>query len=431
MKLNSISIQNFRCFKDITIDFHKQLTVIVGSNGSGKTAVLDAIAPTLASIVSKTMLLKISYFERNSFSTKDIHGGDKTILPCFIFKLGEVQDHFNHKVMFTKNSDGRLSLDLGSSYVSYLMSNNKSKDIDNFILFVYYKAKRFIADTPSRPLLDTTLKSAYTNMLSQDIDVPLSLAWFDSKDAEQARERDEDGNRDYIIAELDAVKKAIENVLQEYINPRMKGTPPELVISKKNDPKAIVSLTQLSDGYRTMLALVMDVARRMAIANAEEYNKQGKCVLESPAIILIDEVDLHLHPSWQQRVLPDLMRTFPNAQFIVTTHSPQVISSIPSECIRILDKGKVYGASTVTEGVDSAMILQEVFGVNPLPQNIRYAADLEKYKELVYADKWDEQKTLELRKELEAHYGPDYAPLYELLLHVENCQWERENEESL
>lgn len=90
-----------------------------------------------------------------------------------------------------------------------------------------------------------------------------------------------------------------------------------------------LNIMQLSDGYKTLLSLVVDLASRMALANPQMANP-----LEAPAIVLIDEIDLHLHPEWQRRVAGDLLSTFPNAQFILTTHSPYVVASINNHLMR-------------------------------------------------------------------------------------------------
>ena len=100
-----------------------------------------------------------------------------------------------------------------------------------------------------------------------------------------------------------------------------------------------------------------DLARRLAIANPW----LGENALEGEGIILIDEIDLHLHPQWQRRVLPALTQTFPNCQFIVTTHSPQVLSEVPGESVFILENGKLLDYSPHTRGRDSNSILSEIF----------------------------------------------------------------------
>ena len=114
-------------------------------------------------------------------------------------------------------------------------------------------------------------------------------------------------------------------MLPEVSNPRIELNPLRFVVSQKSEEGRVekLSLNQLSGGYRIVLALAADLARRMAQGNPHMDDP-----LQSKAIVLIDEIELHLHPAWQQRILSDLMRTFPNAQFIVSTHSPQVLTTV-------------------------------------------------------------------------------------------------------
>ena len=112
--------------------------------------------------------------------------------------------------------------------------------------------------------------------------------------------------------------------------------------------------------------------------------------------MLIDEVDMHLHPAWQQTILSDLRKAFPRVQFIVTTHSPQVISSIPSKNIRILDEGVVYDAPYGTEGAESSRILKRIFDVNLRPPQNEYTIALQEYRDLVYEDQCYSQKLISI-----------------------------------
>ena len=115
-------------------------------------------------------------------------------------------------------------------------------------------------------------------------------------------------------------------MLGDVSEPHMEMEPPRFMVTIETGGKSEkLALDQLSGGYRAVLALAADLAWRMAQGNPHLDNP-----LESEAIVLIDEVDLHLHPSWQQRILDDLTRTFPNAQFIVSTHSPQVLTTVPT-----------------------------------------------------------------------------------------------------
>jgi len=127
-------------------------------------------------------------------------------------------------------------------------------------------------------------------------------------------------------------------------------------------------IRQLSDGEKCLLALAGDLARRLTIANPGMRNP-----LEGQAVVLIDEAELHLHPEWQHRIVPDLLETFPNCQFVLTTHSPQVLTHVRCENIRCL----VQTGQTVavvqpdgTYGQDSNFLLRTLMGSSCRPKNI-------------------------------------------------------------
>jgi predicted ATP-binding protein involved in virulence len=148
--------------------------------------------------------------------------------------------------------------------------------------------------------------------------------------------------------------------------PRTKLAPFRFVLTSKADGKEY-DIKLLSDGYKTTISMVMDIAMRMVQANPH----LGAEVLQTPGIVLIDEIELHLHPSWQQRILLDLRRTFPNVQFICTTHSPQVLSTVPSECIRTIDENGDIDNSpdTRTYGAESNRVLVELMHVKTRPEH--------------------------------------------------------------
>jgi predicted ATP-binding protein involved in virulence len=293
-------------------------------------------------------------------------------------------------------------------------------------LFIAYMAGRFIAEDAhilQNARTTSSQTAAFDNAFNRTIDYAATLAWFNNMDADEARAmRDNAGQME--LPELKAVRYALaEALLGQYERPRMKGSPPELIINKKGTD-ITYKVSQLSDGYRAMLALVMDLARRMALAHGAALT-EGESILHSPAIVLIDEVELHLHPSWQQTVLTTLMDIFRGTQFIVTTHSPQVLTSIPAKHIRILSEGKAYTVDDQTEGAEAQRLLKQVFGVDPRPLSLSIVQDLNDYTKLVYAEKWDTPDAEELRERLTAHFGSGEPRLMELDLHIENSKWER------
>lgn len=385
MKIQSLQLKNFRCFADVTVNFHDKLTVLVGVNGSGKTSILDALGG-IDFINKKAKTKSGSIFIANDFSTT----------ASDIITISAEDNAKNVLVQYSyseaKNQMGTIT----EAQFDYIRHLNK-------ITYAYY----------------TTDRASKINFAD-------SLAWFEKKETEEARYGMKTKNVDYTIAELDAVRSALAQSLGEYENPYMELDSNDTVnfYIRKKGTDQVYMFDELSAGYKTTLALVMDLARRMAVANADVYAKENKSVLKSPAIVLIDEIDLHLHPSWQQRVLPDLTRIFPNTQFIVTTHSPQVLTGIPSECIRVLKEGKVYDAPAGSQGAESSRLLKRILGVDSRPPSDPVTQNLEAYKKLVYADKWDSPEAKELRQFLDTSFKGEEPTLTELDLHIDNRKWE-------
>jgi predicted ATP-binding protein involved in virulence len=169
-----------------------------------------------------------------------------------------------------------------------------------------------------------------------------------------------------------------------------------------------------------MLGVVMDFALRLALANPPEEPEDD--VLASEAILCIDEVELHLHPSWQQRIIPDFRRTFPNTQLILTTHSPRVATTGPSGNLGILKGSQLFAAPAGTEGAEAQRLLQDAFLVEPRPK-LPPAQELEEYLRLVDGRKWDTDRARELRRKLDAWSQGQEPRLLEADLQIENMQW--------
>jgi predicted ATP-binding protein involved in virulence len=226
--------------------------------------------------------------------------------------------------------------------------------------------------------------------------------WFHAKETEEVLTQREMQSFAYRDPELNAVRHAIENFFEDFTNPRTTVRPLRFVVDKKESSKKTITfdLNQLSDGYRTTLAMVADLACRMVEANPPSVMKNP---LEAEAIVLIDEVDLHLHPRWQQKIVPDLLKVFPNTQFIVTTHSPQVLTTVEARSIR-----KLIPAGSVTEvqvpnfslGAQSVQLLEDIQEVDARPQ-IPIIESFRRYRSLVESDQWDSPEALKLRAELD------------------------------
>ena len=160
----------------------------------------------------------------------------------------------------------------------------------------------------------------------------------------------------------------------------------------------------LSDGYRSLITLVADIAWRATRLNTQY---QGNASAKTDGVVLIDEIELHLHPKWQRSVLPNLMRTFPKVQFVITTHSPQVIASVDRDMVRILDGDSAHPISMATKWRDSNALLEDIMGVPARPQAALKA--LNTLFELIDAGRLDDAQTQLLK--LEARMGLHDAEL--------------------
>ena len=304
-------------------------------------------------------------------------------------------------------------------------ANNEKERYCIANIAVCYTSKRSLIAENVTEKSKRLSRDPFSHAFDAQIDFSSSLAWFIERATQEALEALQRKDMNHTLPDLSAVRMAISKALGDYDEPFIGETPPALFIRRKGDTSQQYRIEELSDGYRTMLALVMDMARRMAVANKHVQWPEGQSVLHSPGVVLIDEVELHLHPSWQQSVLPTLMEIFPNVQFIVTTHSPQVLTSIAAKHIRILKDGAVRSFTDETEGAEASRVLEDVLLVSQRPAKLESVNKLERYAELVYAEKWDSAEATALRDELYKHYGSAEPRLKELELHIENSKWER------
>ena len=226
--------------------------------------------------------------------------------------------------------------------------------------------------------------------------------WFAKQEAIENKEKIKWQDFNITVPKLDVVRQGIitffsglgEEIFKNLqVNVDEELDEGSLTIEKGSE---ILKLDQLSDGEKMLLMVVADIARRLSIANPSLENP-----LEGKGIVLIDEIELHLHPGWQRNVLPALMATFPNIQFIVTTHSPQVLGAIDKESILILEDFKVVENTPHTKGRDSNSILFELFGVEKRDKAAQ--AHLDKLYDLIEND--DKVEAMKLLEEIKKNVG--------------------------
>jgi predicted ATP-binding protein involved in virulence len=424
MKLRTLYLKNFRCFDEVEIEFDPLLTVLVADNGQGKTSILDAIAIGFGRML--TRLPKVSGIAIKETDLRIDENNRVTPLAGYFIAAETIDGaltawgatRISDKSPRTVKANYERMLETGRSVGLKQLNQYTDTLIDRentgvpFVMPViaYYGTNRVFQEEIQRRRnfrKQFSRFEALDGALDARARFKASLEWFNAMEDDERRKQQETKSFDYRLPELESVREAIQSMLPEYSNPRIESRPMRFVIDRKlENATRTYRITQLSDGYRAVLALVMDLARRMAEANPPDITKTNP--LHQVALVLIDEIDLHLHPSWQQRILEDLRRTFPNTQFIVTTHSPQVLSTVKSENIRNLKirDGKYIAEIPAHEvyAQQSRVALEDIFGVPSRPP-LEVNQQLQEYLNLLEQKRDETQKANQLRRTLEKRLG--------------------------
>ncbi|MDB9375104.1 AAA family ATPase [Nodularia sphaerocarpa] len=366
MKVKRLKMQSFRGIGDLTLDFNQnEPTILIGINGVGKSSIIDCLAILLSRFTSS---IQHSTSSGRLFTEEDITNGHKeTHNEINISFDSEELTWSLTKVKKGHSKDTSSHLSAISKVADSIKNNFHTSDLFNIPIAVYYSTNRAVLDIPLRIRTQHSFEQIdiYENAL-QGIgsEFKLFFEWFRNReDLESEFIRD---NRDYQDVQLEAVRQAISSLIPDFDNLRVRRSPLRMTLQKQGEELIV---NQLSDGEKCLLAMVGDLARRLAIANPGLSDP-----LQGSGIILIDEIELHLHPKWQRGIIPDLTRTFPNCQFIVTTHSPQVISDVKPEGIYLLEKtdqGVIAKRPESSFGRDSNRILEDLMDVPERPQEIK------------------------------------------------------------
>lgn len=477
MNIDSLSLKNYRCFAQLSIAFHPQLTVLVAPNGQGKTTVLDAIKvalwPYVAGFDMGRTTTDTTGIDPNDVRREQVRAHEmEWRLPAEISAMGRIQVRqlvldgavknpnptpegsgmdasidFHEDVSWqgvrvrdsvkksTKTKDlvpvRALSINVTAKALEQRIFSGAQTTPDDLPMLGYYGTGRLWAQkkslTAPHEKADSQTQSrtfAYRDCLDPGSSYKHFAVWFSRvhKSYFQAQIRNLEkgwpGNADIpygLIAPFKAVQQAVDTVLKPHTGwhtLEYSAEHEELVMN--HDQQGELKVSQLSDGIRNMLALVGDIAYRCYKLNAHLGEAAPR---RTRGIVMIDEVDMHLHPGWQQTVLTDLTNAFPKLQFIVTTHSPQVLTSVDASCIRLLRQEvnpetgvqqMVAAPVTLqTKGVASSDLLAQIMGVDPIP-DVPEAKMLTEYHALIQQNLHGDAEGLALRAQLERHFGTDH-----------------------
>jgi predicted ATP-binding protein involved in virulence len=430
MKLKSVKLQNFRAIQELELPLHPQLTVFVGNNADGKTTILDAIAIGLGAILTRLPDIKGRNFGKYDLrqSLKNTEKRPKitdslvkhieyapfvrvTLTAETVEKTTIIWDRTAKKTIRSDFSSDIKLAQLNQYLDKIIKAIDKEEEV-YLPVVVYYGTERAVLHNAVRKFnKDFGRYKALDRALEADQRLSEMVQWFAFQEDMERRLREEQKDYTLSLPILDAVKKAICQIIPYSSNPRTLLNPLHLIVTIEHsgwtEPE-ILSLEQLSDGYRTTLAMGMDLARRLAQANP--FYGVDSCL--APAVVLIDEIDLHLHPSWQQTILSTLRQVFPNVQFIVTTHSQAVLTTVKTENIWQLERCKENGICAYRPIInpyasESNRVLHSIMHVDPRPQNLPEVANLQDYLQMVNHGEYDTFDARAKRKKLEDSLGKD------------------------
>lgn len=377
MKVKTISISNFKGIDNLEIPFEGKSTIIFGINGVGKSTILRAIDLVYANIISRLVSSnkKLTQLEYDDIS----YGRARAeINAVFEFPDESVRSYSrwitraggrNHYMKELKELVGFFE----ACYIEKGYDDGKGnwvekEDLKNMPVFVNYGVNRSVFDVPlraSRKEVFTKL-SAFDKAIESKIDFRTLFMWFRNQEDIENQEKVRKA-ADYEDKSLKAVKKAMLAMLDGFEDIHIDRKPLAMKVKKAGQ---YLKINQLSDGEKCTIALFGDLARRMALANPERPNP-----LEGEGVVLIDELDLHMHTSWQRKVMNILKETFPNIQFIITTHSPQILGELNDSfnlfyMIRKEDK-IVFQQYKSFIGWDTNVILEEVMKTSSVNAEIK------------------------------------------------------------
>lgn len=444
LNIQSLKLRDYRCFERIDIDFHPQLTVLVAANGAGKTSILDAVAVAFGPFIGAFDEAVGKHFEASDIRQYRVresrtHEMEYAAKGVRLAATGLIPDSFDYLIPDspaptewrrsltspTKSTTTRRGAKELSDYGKRLQEAVRTPGSDVLLpLVAYYGTGRLWQQkklTERKKIERTSRTVGYADCLDPASSYKAFVAWFRywNLNAKEARIIAQETGRTITATEFDGYIRSVAAAVNTCLEP-VGWKDVEYSISRDalvahHDQHGELPVELLSDGIRNMIGMVADIAFRATKLNGHLGSGAAG---ETPGIVLIDEVDMHLHPEWQQVVLQKLTKAFPLMQFIVTTHSPQVLSTVRRENIRVIDTGA--DGSTVaampvaaTYGEPSGDVMHSVMQVDPQPP-VAEKEDLQRLTEWVDQGRYSDQPAVELMVRLTAALGEQHPQLQRL-----------------
>lgn len=416
MRIRKFTLENYRAYAESSaFEFADRFTVVAGVNGRGKTALLDGLAILCSRLLPQVSPAKSGW---RAIAPTDVHVGAEEANLQMRVNCADIPLNYSltynkrHRQIKTTKLSSPVKQEVKRAY------GDPTRADDAAPLAVYYTTDRAGYRLPRQlpKAIPQGQAAAYAGSLAnRTVNFRDFMARYRSAEAVARTERTRDPN--YLgDRAAESISHALNTFLDGFENLRVQEEPLRLLIDKDG---VTLDLSQLSEGERSFLAMICDLGRRLALANPMLGDP-----LQGAGVVLIDEIELHLHPKWQREVTEKLRATFPNVQFIATTHSPFVIQALrPGELIN-LDPTEIgeYADKSIED------IAETVMGVRVPQKSERYRQMMdaaESYYRLLRASARDEMALAEAEQrlnELSVPFSDD--PAFQALLKFEReAQW--------
>lgn len=426
LHIRHLDLQAYRRFEQFSIDFDPKLTVIAARNGQGKTTVLEAIASALGPFVGAFDEARGQHLVQTDAHRRVVGQwpANEPLYPVIV--AAELVRDDGSSISWSRHlNSGKKGAKTTTKEAAPLAQWGKTlqdgvrrgTDVDLPVV-AYYSSKRLWLSqknygTRNTGILAQSRTAAYEESLASTVSSFTQLElWMQraSLAALQLRDRqDAASGFEYWLA---GVSKAVDSVMSGERWGQFKYSFALDELSMVHPDHGELPVSMLSDGVREVIGLVADLALRCVRLNP---HLGADAPLISRGIVLIDEVDLHLHPAWQQRIVESLRSAFPQVQFVLTTHSPQVLSTVESKNIRVVLRDgdgpwQALTPETEVKGLESSVALNEVMDVNPVP-DVGQAKLIRDYTMLIEQDAQDTGEGRRLRTQLVDFYGQAHPVL--------------------
>lgn len=405
MRITELHLRNFKCFEELNLKLHPRFNVLVGVNGVGKTSLLEAIRVAIGSLY-----LGLDKYEDRIESPGIINddvrlSGLEQQFPVVVHAIG-VMDNVQQEGAETEMEwERQLKTREGKTlYRDAKQMLKASRDIQdrirmhgevNLPLVAYFSTDRYKKERRDIKIEPNGSRlRGYYNALDQTTNIRYFLNLY----ATETMDELQSGEKSLLLEAVNqSVKKCVNcKDVRYYLKQQ------ELVLEYENGDKMPFRL--LSDGVRSTLAMAMEIALRCYLLNP---HLKAEAPSQTKGVVLIDELDLHLHPAWQKHVATDLRRAFPNLQFVVTTHAPLILSSLDDCFIFSINDRQVWDFP-LQFGRDANYILDEM-GVQGMEESIRQ--ELEDYLILIEKEQGKTEKSQAIRRDLESKLGKNHPEL--------------------